>query len=123
MNVAYASSFTVNKIMHPNDLILLDFETIVSIYLVGCYTRRNRAPPENNTGSKRTYWYQYKLSILPPTSQNFSIIASDGLILRKKDLIGKLTLDAPNECYPVLDEREKLLHKTLFIKKTTKSLI
>ena len=78
------------------ELILLDFKTIISIYLIGHYTSRNRAPPNNTTESKIKYWYQCELHNLPSTFQNVSMIASDVLILTKKALIGKHTLDAPN---------------------------
>ena len=38
MNVASGSSCTIYKMMHPNDLTLLNFKTVVSTYLIGRYT-------------------------------------------------------------------------------------
>ena len=55
MNMACANSFIVYN-MHSNELTLLDFKTIISTYLVGCYTNRSIVPPKNKIGSKRKYW-------------------------------------------------------------------
>ena len=52
--------------MHPNNLTLLDFKTIVSTYLAGKCTDRSTAPPETKTGSKRKYQNQFKQNNLPP---------------------------------------------------------
>ena len=65
MNAACANSFILRNTMHPNELTLFNLKTIVSTYLVSRGTSRCRAPPENNTSSKRKCWYQYELSDLP----------------------------------------------------------
>ena len=51
--------------LHPNNLTLLDFKTIIAIYLIGRYTSRSRAPPNGKTGSKRKYQYQFEPNHLP----------------------------------------------------------
>ena len=60
--------------MHPNDLTLLDFETIVSTYLTGRYTSRNRAPLDAKKGSKRNYQYQFEQGNLPAHLPGFQYI-------------------------------------------------
>ena len=90
------NSLIFGNIMHPNEFILLDFETIISTYSVVFYASRYIYPPENKAGLKRKYWYQYQLSSFPPTSQNVNMIASDVLILTKKALTEEHLLDAPN---------------------------
>ena len=37
MNVACANSYIVYNMIHPNDLTLLDFKTILPTYLIGRY--------------------------------------------------------------------------------------
>ena len=56
LNANCANSFMVYHMMDANELTLLDFKTIVSLYLAGCYTNISRAPPKNRTGLKRKYW-------------------------------------------------------------------
>ena len=53
MEVACANSHIVYNMIHPNDLTLLDFKTIVLTYLIGRYTSRSRAPPDGKIGSKK----------------------------------------------------------------------
>ena len=65
MDVACANSFVVYDMLHPNDLTLLDFKTIIATYLIGRYTSRSRAPPNGKTGSKRKYQYQFEPNHLP----------------------------------------------------------
>ena len=55
MNIACANSCIVYNMIHPNDLILLDFKIIVLTYLIGRYTSRSRAPPDGKTSCKRKY--------------------------------------------------------------------
>ena len=55
-----------STIKHPNDLIALDFKTIVTTYLIGKYASRRRAPRDDKTGSKRKYQYQFEQGILSP---------------------------------------------------------
>ena len=57
MDVACANSHIVYNMIHPNDLTLLDFKTIVLTYLIGRYTSRSRAPPNGKIGSKKNYKY------------------------------------------------------------------
>ena len=38
MDVACANSFVVYNMLHPNDLTLLDFKTVIATYLTGKYT-------------------------------------------------------------------------------------
>ena len=64
IDVACAETFISAKNMDLNELILLDFKSIVSAYPIGRY--RNRAPPKNKTRSKRKYLYQYELSTCQP---------------------------------------------------------
>ena len=40
-------SFITYNMMYPNELTLLDFQSIFSAYLVGCYTIGKVATPEN----------------------------------------------------------------------------
>ena len=40
MDVACANSFVVYNMLHPNDLTLLDFKTIIATYLLGRYANR-----------------------------------------------------------------------------------
>ena len=65
MDVACVNSFVVNNMLHPSDLTLLDFKTIIATYLIGRYTSRSRAPPDEKTGSKRKYQYQFEPNHLP----------------------------------------------------------
>ena len=52
IDLACANSYIVYSMMHPNDLTLLDFETIFSTYLITRYESRNTAPPDGKRGSK-----------------------------------------------------------------------
>ena len=65
MYMACANSFVVYDMLHPNDLTLLDFKTIIATYLIGRYTSRGRAPPDGKTGSKRKYQYRFEPNHLP----------------------------------------------------------
>ena len=65
MNIAWANSFVVYIMLHPNNLTLLDFKTITATYLIGRYTSWSRAPPDGKTGSKRKYQYQFEPNHLP----------------------------------------------------------
>ena len=40
MNIVCTNRFIADKIMHRNDVTILDFKTIVSMYLIGRYTNR-----------------------------------------------------------------------------------
>ena len=60
--------------MHPNDLVLLDFKSIVSTYLIGRHTSRSRAPPHGKTGFKRKYQYQFEKGNPPPHLLEFKNI-------------------------------------------------
>ena len=55
MDVAYANSYDVYHIVHPSDILLLDFETIALIYLSGRYTCRDGASQDSKIGSKRKW--------------------------------------------------------------------
>ena len=55
LDVAYASSYIVYHIMHPSDILLLDFKTIALTYLSGRYTCRVGASPDSKIGSKRKW--------------------------------------------------------------------
>ena len=73
MDIRCANNYIVYNMMHANDLTLFNFKTIVSTYLIGRYTSRNRAPPDGKTGSKRMYQYQFEQGNLPshlPEFQN-----------------------------------------------------
>ena len=72
--VACANSYIVYNTVHSNDLTLLNFKTIVSLYLIGRYTSRSRAPPDGKTGSKRKYQYQFEQGNLPPHLPEFQNI-------------------------------------------------
>ena len=79
MDVACDNSYIVYNMMHPNNLTLLDFKTIVSIYLIGIYTSRIRAPLDSNIInhhhlSKRKYQYQFEKGNLPPHLPKFQSI-------------------------------------------------
>ena len=60
MDVGCANTYIVYNIMHPNDLTLLDFKTIISIYLIRTYINWSRAPLDSKRGSKRKYQYQFQ---------------------------------------------------------------
>ena len=49
MDIACANSYIVYNMMHPNNLTLLDFKTIVSNYLIGRYTSRSRVSKYSQT--------------------------------------------------------------------------
>ena len=76
INVACANSYIVYNMIHPSDLTLLHFKTIVPTYLTGRYTSRNRAPPDSKTGSKRKYQNQFKQDNLPQHFPEFQNIWS-----------------------------------------------
>ena len=65
MDIACANSFVVYNMLHPNDLTLLDFKTIIATYLIGRYTSRSRATTDGETGSQRKYQYQFEPNHLP----------------------------------------------------------
>ena len=65
MDVACANSFVAYNMVHPNDLTLLDFKTIIATYLIGRYASRSRAPPDGKTGSNKKYQYQFESNHLP----------------------------------------------------------
>ena len=67
-------SYIVYSMMHPNDLTMLDFKTIVSTYFIGRYTSQSRAPPNGKTGPKRKYQYQFEQGNLPPHLPEFQNI-------------------------------------------------
>ena len=52
MEVVCVNAFIVYNMMHQNELTLLDYKTIVSAHLIGRYTSRSRATPEQKAGSK-----------------------------------------------------------------------
>ena len=78
MDVAYANSYIVYNMMHPNDLTLLDFKTIVSTYLIERYTSRSRAPPD---GKKQVPKESISISLSKVTYhhifQSFKIFGDD----------------------------------------------
>lgn len=65
MDVACANAFIAYNMKHPNDLTLLDFKTDISSNLIGRYTSRSRAPPEQKAGSKRKLQYHFEADNLP----------------------------------------------------------
>ena len=73
-DAACANSYIVYNMMHPNDLTLLSFKTIVSTYLIGRYTSQSRAPLDGKTDSKRKYQYQFEQGNLPPHLPEFQNI-------------------------------------------------
>ena len=81
-----ANSYIVYNMMHPNDLALLNFKTIVSTYLIGRYTSQSRAPPYGKTDSKRKYQYQFEQGNLPPHLTEFKIFGDELSIATKKEL-------------------------------------
>ena len=78
IDVACANSCIVSDMMHQNDLRLLEFKTIASIYVIGRYISRSKAPIDGKAGSKKNYQYQFvqanlNFSIFKPLS-SFHII-------------------------------------------------
>ena len=71
LDVAFANSYIVFNMMHPNDLTLLYFKSIVSPYSTGRYISQSRAPADSKTGSKRKYQYQFEQGNLPPHFPEF----------------------------------------------------
>ena len=71
IDVACANSYIVYNMIHPNDLTLLNFKTIVSKYLIGRYTSQDREPPDGKTSSKRKHQYHFEQGILPPHLPEF----------------------------------------------------
>ena len=53
--IVCSNSYIIYNMMHPNGLTLIDFKTIVSTYLIGRYTSRSRAPPDDKTGYNKRY--------------------------------------------------------------------
>ena len=66
MDLACANSYIVYSMMHPNDLTLLNFETIFSTCLITRYKSRGTAPPNGKRGSKRKDQYHFEQGNLPP---------------------------------------------------------
>ena len=50
MGLVCASMYIVYNMMHPNDLTLLDFKTIISTCFIGRFTSQSRAPPDGKIG-------------------------------------------------------------------------
>ena len=71
MDVAWANSYIVYNKMHPSDLILHDFKTIVSTYLIGRYACWSRAEPDSKAVSRRKYKCQLEQGNLPPHLPEF----------------------------------------------------
>ena len=73
MDLACANSYIVYSMMHPNDLTLLDLETIFSTYLITRYKSQSTATPDGKRGSKRKDQYHFEQGNLPshlPEIQN-----------------------------------------------------
>ena len=84
--VVCSNSYIIYNMMHPNGLTLIDFKTIVSTYLIGRYTSRSRAPPDDKTGYNKRYQYQFDQGNLPPQlpefQQSFNICFKEGIDLK-----------------------------------------
>ena len=55
MDVACTNSNIAYNMLHPDDLTLLNFKIAVATHMMGPYTGRKRAAPDNNIESKRAY--------------------------------------------------------------------
>ena len=65
MDVACVNAFIVYNMVHQKDIILLDYKTVVLTLLIGRYTSRSRAPPEQKDRSKRKYQYHFEPKNMP----------------------------------------------------------
>ena len=65
IDLVCANSYIVYSMMHPNDLTLLDFETIFSTYLITRYKSQSTATPDGKRGSKRKDQYHFEQGNLP----------------------------------------------------------
>ena len=57
-NIAY-------NMLHPDDLTFLNFQIAVATHMIGPYTSRKRAAPDNNIGSKSAYRYKHGPTEVP----------------------------------------------------------
>ena len=65
MDVAGANSDIVYNMLHPDNLTLLNFDTAVATHMIGPYTSRKRAVPDNNIRSKRVYQDEHEPTEAP----------------------------------------------------------
>ena len=65
MDVACVNAFIVYNMVHQKDIILLDYKTVILTLLIGRYTSRSRAPPEQKDRSKRKYQYHFEPKNMP----------------------------------------------------------
>ena len=86
MDVAYANSYIVYNMMHPNDLTLIHCKTVVSTYLIGRDTHGSRESPDGKTGSKRSISINLSEVTYHHIFQSFKIFADDVNIATKKKL-------------------------------------
>lgn len=71
IDVACADRCIISDMMHQNDLRLLEFKAIVSIYAIGRYISRSKAPIDGKAGSKKNYQYQFAQANLRPHLPEF----------------------------------------------------
>ena len=55
MDVAGTNSDIADNMLHLDNLTLLNFNIAVATYMIGSYTSKKRAAPDNNIRSKRVY--------------------------------------------------------------------
>ena len=55
MDVAGTNSDIADNMLHPDNLTLLNFNIAVATYMIGSYTSKKRAAPDNNIRSKMVY--------------------------------------------------------------------
>ena len=60
MDVCMCQFIHCLQYVHPDDLTLLSFKIAVVTYMIGPYTNRKEAAPDNNVVSKRVYWYKHE---------------------------------------------------------------
>lgn len=65
MDASIANSFIAYNMLHPGNLTLLDFKIAVATHMIGPYTSRKRAAPENNAGSKKAQRYKHDSNEIP----------------------------------------------------------
>ena len=59
------NSYIAYNMLHLDDLILLIFKIAVATHMIGSYTSRKRATPDNNISSKRAYRYKHEPTEVP----------------------------------------------------------
>ena len=86
MDAACANSYIFYNMMHPNDLTLLGFKTILSNYMIGRYTSQGRAAHMAKQVTKDSISISLSKVTYHQISQSFKIFGDDVNIATKNEL-------------------------------------